>query len=324
MPRSAHLALGMAAGLVADRILGDPARWHPVAGFGRMAGALERAAYAPTRVRGAALTCAAVAGPAALSLAVRRLPPAAQGVAAAVLTWAVVGARSLEREANGVHAQLSAGDLDAARRRVGGLVGRDVSQASPDEIARACVESVAENSSDALIAPVFWGVLLGPSGLLGYRAVNTLDAMWGHRSPRYTEFGWAPARLDDVANWVPARVTVGLVALLTGRFRDVVTIVRRDAARHPSPNAGPVEAAWAAGLDIRLGGTNHYDGYVEDRGRLGDGPDASVADIPRATRLLRQLGQTATVLLIVRAAVGYAAARRTTAPAEGPPGSVGP
>ena len=159
-------------------------------------------------------------------------------------------------------------------------------------MARATVESVAENTSDAVVAPLLWGAVAGVPGLLGYRAVNTLDAMVGHRSPRYERFGWAAARLDDLVNWVPARVA-GLAAAAGGAAGRRITGGgaagrRRDAGQHPSPNAGVVEAAFAGALGIRLGGRNVYDGQVEDRGVLGDGRAVEIADIARANRLARR------------------------------------
>ncbi len=179
-------------------------------------------------------------------------------------------------------------------------MGRDPSTLDGVGIARACVESIAENSADAVVAPLFWGAVAGVPGLVGYRAINTLDAMWGHRNERYREFGWAAARLDDVANWLPARATVAINAALVGPrgAAEVIRIVRRDAPAHPSPNAGPVEASWAAALGVRLGGTNHYDGVDEDRGHLGDGPPVTVDDIPRATRHLRNLSTAALVAVV--------------------------
>ena len=144
------------------------------------------------------------------------------------------------------------------------LVGRDTAELSPEEVARATVESVAENASDAVVAPLLWGAVAGLPGLLGYRAANTLDAMIGHRSPRYLRFGWAAARLDDLANWVPARLAALAAAawapLVGGTAGNAVGVVRRDAGRHPSPNAGVVEAAFAGALDVRLGGRNAYHG----------------------------------------------------------------
>src|SRR5699024_4241610 len=188
----------------------------------------------------------------------------------AAATWAVLGGATLAHEARAVEQHLAGGDLTAARAQVTHLVGRDPESMGADDVARATVESVAENTSDAVVAPLLWGAAAGPAGLLGYRAVNTLDAMVGHRSARYERFGWASARVDDAASLVPARLTALLAVLLGGRPSAAVRAWRRDARAHPSPNAGPVEAAFAGALGIRLGGVNVYRGAVEDRGALGD------------------------------------------------------
>lgn len=299
------VAAGLALGFLADRALGDPRRLHPVAGFGQVAARVEQQLHAPSRSRGALGVGALVTATVGLGLLERRLPSLARVGVASLTTWAVLGGRSLEREGEAITSLLGADDLPGARLRIRNLVGRDPSALDGDGIARACVESVAENSADAVVAPLFWGAVAGVPGLVGYRAVNTLDAMWGHRNERYREFGWAAARLDDVANWLPARLTVVLNAALVagstgspGRASEVVRVVRRDAPAHPSPNAGPVEASWAAALGVRLGGTNHYDGVDEDRGHLGDGPAVTVADIPRATQHLRRLSTAALVAVV--------------------------
>jgi adenosylcobinamide-phosphate synthase len=165
------------------------------------------------------------------------------------------------------------------------------------------VESVAENASDAIVAPLLWGAAAGLPGLLGYRAVNTLDAMIGHRSPRYLRFGWAAARLDDLANWVPARLAALAAAawapLVGGTAQSAIAVVRRDAGRHPSPNAGIVEAAFAGALDVQLGGQNAYHGTVEDRGVLGNGRPVAVADIARACRLAAAVSASALAAAIL-------------------------
>ncbi|MBM6404221.1 cobalamin biosynthesis protein CobD [Phycicoccus sp. CSK15P-2] len=303
------VAVGLVAGVVLDRMLGDPRRLHPVAGFGTLALRVERALYAPSRRRGAVAEGVLVGGAVLLGAAGSRLPPGPRALAVAAATWAVLGGRSLEREATAVAAAAGGGDLDGARQRVRSLVGRDPSTLDADGLARACTESLAENTVDAVVAPLLWGAVAGLPGLLGHRAVNTLDAMVGHRSTRYERYGWAAARVDDVAAWVPSRVTVLLTAadaqLRSGRGAIVVRTARRDGPRHPSPNAGPVEAAWAAALGIRLGGSNTYGEVVEDRGVLGDGPAPTVRDVPRATALLRRVTWAA-----LGTAVGLRLARR--------------
>ncbi len=295
-------AVGLILGYAADRLLGDPSRWHPVAGFGRVAAALEARTYDDSRAAGVLHTLVLVGGSVALG---RVVPERTWPVA--LCTWAVLGGCSLAREADAVHSRLSGGDLAAARERVTHLVGRDPSTLGPDEIARATIESVAENTSDAVVAPLLWGAVAGPAGLLGYRAVNTLDAMVGHRSPHYARFGWAAARLDDLVNLVPARVTALLAAAT--RPRPALAAWRRDAGRHPSPNAGPVEASFAGALGIRLGGVNRYGDDVQDRGQLGSGRPPRPADIPRAVRLADGVGLGALTLAVLAATAARRARR---------------
>jgi len=274
-------ALGLVLGYAADSLLGDPARWHPVAGFGRAAGALERVTYADRRGPGVLHVAVLVGGAAALGRT---------GVPAAVATWAVLGGRSLDREAAAVQRLLEQGDLPAARQRLTHLVGRDSSALDEGEVARAVIESLAENTSDAVVAPLVWGAVAGVPGLLAYRAANTLDAMVGHRSARYERFGWAAARLDDLLNLPGSRLTAALAVVLGEDPRSACRAWRRDAPGHPSPNAGPVEAAFAGALGIRLGGVNVYGDRVEDRQVLGDGRAADQHDITRARRLARRVG----------------------------------
>jgi len=287
-------AAGLALGYLADALVGDPRRFHPVAGFGRVAAGLERVTYADSRTAGVAHVAVLVGASVGLGAGLQRLGhrhSVALTTVVAAATWTVLGGRSLRHEAATVAGQLGAGDLAAARAQVRNLVGRDPSALAPDEIARATVESVAENTSDAVVAPLFWGAVAGVPGLLGYRAVNTLDAMVGHRSPRYARFGWGAARLDDLVSWVPARLAglAGALAapLVGGSPAAAGRAMRRDAGRHPSPNAGVVEAAFAGALGVRLGGRNVYQGRVEDRGILGDGRAVEVDDIARANRLAR-------------------------------------
>jgi adenosylcobinamide-phosphate synthase len=275
-------ALGLLLGFVADRVVPDPARYHPVAGFGTLAAALESRVYAPTRSRGAAYTATLVGGAALAGVVLQRRRPL---LATALATWTVLGGASLEREARAVSDLLGDDRLPEARQRLTHLVGRDTSSLDEGEVARAVVESVAENTSDAVVAPLVLGAFLGVPGLLAYRAANTLDAMVGHRSERYREFGWASARLDDVLNVPGARLTAALAVLLGPSPRDAFAAWAHDASAHPSPNAGPVEAAFAGALGIRLGGTNRYGSVVEDRPVLGSGRATEPADISRALEL---------------------------------------
>ncbi|MDL5156765.1 cobalamin biosynthesis protein [Actinomycetospora termitidis] len=301
-------ALGLLLGVAADAVLGDPRRGHPVAVFGSAAARLERAWWADSRSRGALYTTVLVGGVVASGVAAERFPGRwLRVLATATATWAVLGGRSLAGEGSALAAELDADDLAAARRRLPSLCGRDPSSLDADGLARAALESVAENTSDAVVAPLVWGAIAGVPGLLGYRAANTLDAMVGHLSARHHRFGWASARLDDVLNGVPARLaaflTAGAAGSVGGRAGDAFAAWRADAAKHPSPNAGPVEAAFAGALGRRLGGRTVYPYGVQERPTLGSGPPPGVADLARAVRLSRVV--TAAAALV---AAGVAAA----------------
>jgi cobalamin biosynthesis protein CobD len=298
-------------GYVLDTLVGDPRRGHPVAGFGRLATALERRLYRPRLSAGAGHTALAVGLPvlvgAAVAAATRRRP-LARTVVVAAGTWAVLGGRTLRREATMMSRALRADDLPAARHRLRSLCGRDPSRLDGPELARATVESVAENTSDAVVAPLLWAALAGLPGLLGYRAVNTLDAMVGHRSPRYARFGTPAARLDDLLNLLPSRLTglltIAAAPLAGGDRAEAWRIWRRDRHDHPSPNAGQCESAMAGALGVRLGGRNVYSGRVEVRPFLGDGPRPDAGHIDRAVRLSAVVGCAALGIAATYAATG--------------------
>ncbi|WP_241037026.1 cobalamin biosynthesis protein [Blastococcus litoris] len=296
-------ALGLALGSAADLLLGDPRRGHPVAGFGTTALAVERRTYRDSRPAGAAhvLLLTGTTALAGTALDRRTLSrPVARALVTAAATWAVLGGTSLGRAATTMQRALDAGDLPAARAALPALAGRDPDGLGEPELARATVESVAENTSDAAVAPLVWGALGGIPGLLAYRAVNTLDAMVGHRSPRYQRFGWAAARLDDAANWLPARLTAALTVacapLVGGSPGGALRAWLRDGAAHPSPNSGRCEAAAAGALGLRLGGRNVYGSRIEVRPPLGDGRAPRAGDIPRAVRLSRAVWTAAAIL----------------------------
>jgi adenosylcobinamide-phosphate synthase len=304
-PRDLPTALGLGLGAAADLLLADPRRGHPVAGFGRAAGALERRMWRDSRPAGAgyvAVLVGAAAGLGLLADRATRARPVVRTALTAAATWAVLGGTSLGRAAEAMHGTLSAGDLAGARALLPTLAGRDPSALDAAELARATVESVAENTSDAAVAPLVWGAAAGLPGLLAYRAVNTLDAMVGHRSPRYARFGWAAARLDDVANWLPARLTAALTVavapLAGGSPSAALRTWRRDGAAHPSPNAGRCEASLAGALGLRLGGRNVYGSRTEDRPVLGSGRAAAPEDVPRAVRLSRAVWTAAALLAV--------------------------
>ncbi|MEZ0111902.1 adenosylcobinamide-phosphate synthase [Catenulispora sp. EB89] len=313
--RSSSRAVGLALGFAADWYFGDPRRGHPVAGFGRVASGVRRVLYADSRVAGVAYAGVLVAGAGALGVAAERVGrgPVAGTVLTAAATWTVLGGTSLRREAAAIGESLEAGDLAAARERLPHLCGRDPRGLDADQIARAVVESVAENTSDAVVAPLFWGAVAGIPGLLAYRASNTLDAMVGYRNTKYRNFGWASARLDDVLNWVPARftgaVTVAVAPVVGGSPSRTLSVLRRDGARHPSPNAGRCEASAAGALGVRLGGMNTYGDVVEDRPVMGSGRAPRVADIRRAAVLSATVG-LASVAAAARLANVVTARRR--------------
>ena len=326
----AVLAVGLAAGTLADAVLADPRRLHPVAGFGRVAAAAERGWWAPRRSRGAAyVTALVVPLVAAAGAGDRRLRhrPAARCGYVAATAWAVLGAASLHREAAWLARSLAAGDVAAARDRLPHLCGRDPAPLDAPALARATIESVAENTSDAVVAPLLWGAVAGPMGLVGYRAVNTLDAMVGHRSERHRQFGWAAARLDDVANLLPARLTAALAVLLAplvgGRPTAAWRAWREDAPAHPSPNAGACEAAFAGALGLRLGGPTVYPYGVSQRPWLGHGSSPHPTDVPRAVALSRLIGWSAATLCALYALAREAPRRRGRAVRAGAGEAVG-
>ncbi len=284
-----------------------------MAAFGRAAGRVERVLYRDARAAGAAYTLTCVGSALALGALLERLArgrPPAQVVITAAATWVALGGTSLAREGSTMARLVAADELDGptgARARLSHLCAREAEGLTAPELARATVESLAENLSDAVVAPLLWGAVAGAPGVLGYRAVNTLDAMVGYRSPRYLRFGWASARADDVANLVPARVTGLLVALAApavgGSVRRTLQVVRRDAGRHPSPNAGWPESGAAGALGVVLGGSNSYHGVVEQRPELGAPARAvEVADVGRAVRLGRVVSAAAAGVAVLAAA----------------------
>ncbi|MEE6177834.1 cobalamin biosynthesis protein [Mycobacterium sp. 050134] len=299
-------ALGVLAAYAADVTLADPRRGHPVAAFGRVAAATERLIYRDDRVAGAAHVGLLVGAVTVLgALAQRSAGARSLAAATALATWASLGGTSLARTGQAMAGLLERGDIESARRLLPSLCGRDPSALDRDGLARAALESVAENTSDAEVAPLLWAAAGGVPGVLAYRAINTLDSMIGYRTPRYARFGWAAARLDDAANYVGARLTAALVALLapfvSGSSAGALRAWRRDAAHHPSPNAGVVEAAFAGALGVRLGGPTQYRHHLEIRPALGDGRAPEVADLRRAVALSR-LVQAAAVAIAALAA----------------------
>ncbi len=287
--------LAVAAGLVVDRLVGEPsAPLHPVVWFGRVMRRVEGSTYGDGRGRGSLH--------AAIGVALGMGAGGLVGSTAAATAVASAG-RALGRAATDVADALERGDRVSARRLLPGLVGREPDGLDEREMARATVESVAENTVDAVVAPALWALVAGATGALGYRAVNTLDAMVGHRNDRYRRYGWASARLDDVAGWVPARTAAALVAAVRPRQgAQVWRAVCTQAAAHPSPNSGVAEAAFAGALGLRLGGENRYGDRIEIRSPLGFGRPPEVGDIGRSVALLRDVTAALAVAMMVTAA----------------------
>jgi adenosylcobinamide-phosphate synthase len=283
----------MTIGYLVDRALGDPRRGHPVALFGRTAAALENVTYRDSRIAGAVHVGALTAAVGLLGLVVQRAA-ARRGrawsiTAIAAATWVALGGTSLARTGLDMSRRLERGDVEAARGLLPSLCGRDPASLDGAGLIRASLESIAENTSDAQVAPLLCAAAGGVPAVLVYRGINTLDSMVGYRSPRYLRFGWAAARLDDVANFLAARVTASLTVLLAplvgGSPSGAARAWRRDAARHPSPNAGVVEAAFAGALGVRLGGPTQYRHQLQIRPTLGEGREPTVIDLRRAVTL---------------------------------------
>jgi adenosylcobinamide-phosphate synthase len=300
-----------AAGLALDAIFGDdPLRPHPVALYGRAMQAVERSRYDDTKGRGVQYALAGI-GLALSAGRILEVVPCGAGATAA--SYTAIAGKGLWVAAAGVGEALELGDLERARGLLPALVGRDATHLDESGIVRAAVESVAENTVDGIVAPALFASGGGAAGVLGYRALNTLDSMVGHRSDRYRHFGWASARLDDAANFVPARVTALLVALVRpAAARRIWQAVRHDAPAHPSPNAGVAEAAFAGALGLRLGGTNSYGGRVEERPPLGptSGRAPKPPDIARAIACSRHVTAALFTLLAGAAAAAAGAERR--------------
>ncbi len=280
--------LTLFAAVTLDALLGEPRRYHPLVGFGRLAVWLEQVLYggegADRALRGG-LALALALLPLLLAVLLLRVWTFAWLVDLILLTLAL-GGSSLYRHAMAVVEALSAHDLALARERVGWIVSRDTTELDEQGVARATCESVLENGNDAVFGAIFWFLLLGGPGVLIYRLSNTLDAMWGYRNERYRDFGWTAARWDDLLNWVPARLTA-LSYALVGKSRTAVRCWREQAHRHASPNAGAVMAAGAGALGLRLGGAAIYHGQLEERPVFGEGEPPGAEDIVRCLRLVR-------------------------------------
>jgi adenosylcobinamide-phosphate synthase len=273
-----HL-LALALALMLDFWLGDP-RWlpHPVRGMGALIAFLDRRLNKGSyrRVKGIVTVTAVTGMVYIISLLAVKISYSLSWlfgvVVEAILVFTTIATKSLQEAAWNVLLPLERGDMEQARRELSMIVGRDTENLDEPEIVRACVETVAENTSDGITAPLFYAWIGGAPLALFYRAVNTCDSMLGYKNDMYRAFGWASARLDDVMNYIPARLTAVVMVLVHSgkRFRYCWRVLFRDARKHPSPNSGWPEAAMAALLGVQLGGVNTYHGIVSRRPTLGD------------------------------------------------------
>lgn len=281
------VALLSVAGVALDALLGEPRRAHPLVAFGRYAGRLEQrfnAGGRGWRSHGVTAWFLAVV-PLTLLVTVMSWLPYIGWLVEILALYCALGLRSLGEHVRPVAEALRGGDLDEARRRVGYLVSRETGELDDTAVARAATESVLENGSDAVFAALFWFVVAGAPGVVLYRLSNTLDAMWGYRNERFERFGWAAARIDDLLNYIPARL-VALTYAVLGRTRLALSCWRRQAPLWDSPNAGPVMAAGAGALGVELGGAAVYHGELHQRPQLGEGPPADADAIERGWQLV--------------------------------------
>lgn len=284
-------ALAMLAAVLLDAMAGEPRRVHPLVMFGGLATRIEGRLHGDAKWRGGLAWMLAVLPPVALCFCLVRwldaVAPWLAWVLSALVLYACIGLRSLSEHARPVIDALHGDDIEAARAAVGRVVSRDVDALTPTQVAGAATESVLENGCDAVFGALFCFALLGAPGAVLYRLANTLDAMWGYRNARYLRFGWAAARIDDLLNLVPARLTA-LTYALCGRFLRALHCWRTQASAWKSPNAGPVMAAGAGAIGVALGGPAPYHGEMMLRPPLGEGRDADAASISAALRLVRR------------------------------------
>lgn len=283
------VALLCVAGVALDALLGEPRRWHPLVAFGRMADRIEQrfnSGGRGWRSHGVTAWVLAVIPLTILATALSWLPYIGWLVDILAL-YCALGMRSLGEHVQPVADALRRQDLDEARTRVGYLVSRQTSDLDATDVARAATESVLENGSDAVFAAIFWFAVAGAPGVVLYRLSNTLDAMWGYRNERFERFGWAAARIDDVLNYIPARL-VALTYAVLGKTRAALRCWRQQAPLWDSPNAGPVMAAGAGALGVALGGPAIYHGELHERPQLGEGLPADADSIGRGWQLVQR------------------------------------
>ena len=296
----------MLGAVLLDQILGEPRRWHPLVGFGSLASSIEHRFNRGSRRRGPGLAGWALAVlPLTFGSWLLSNLPGVGWLVELVLLYLAIGLRSLSEHAMPIVRALGAGNLAAARERVGRIVSRDTSRLDEAGVARATTESVLENGSDAVFAALFWFAIFGGPGAVLFRLANTLDAMWGYRNERYLHFGWAAAKIDDLLNYLPARL-VALTYALCGKTRLAITCWQRQAPLWDSPNAGPVMAAGAGALGVSLGGSAVYEGQVHARPLLGAGPPPGAVDILQAIRLVRRSVMLWLAVALALWGLGYA------------------
>ncbi|NOY62819.1 MAG: cobalamin biosynthesis protein [Gammaproteobacteria bacterium] len=279
-------ALIVVAALVLDARFGEPRHFHPLIGFGRVAKLLELCIYSDSRTRGVVALALLLFSFTLFIMLTRWLFPL-DFLFDALLLYLAIGWHSLEQHARNVRDALVDGDLIAARQQVALMVSRDTSTLDPQETTKATLESALANGNDAIFAVIFWFIIGGAQGVVIYRLVNTLDAMWGYRNERYNHFGWGAARLDDLMNFIPARLTA-LGYALAGKTQIALRCWQKQGAYWKSPNAGPVMASGAGSLGLQLGGAASYHGTVEERPLLGEGRQPAIDDIDCALNLIRR------------------------------------
>ncbi|WP_305910069.1 adenosylcobinamide-phosphate synthase CbiB [Methylomarinum sp. Ch1-1] len=275
-----------------DHWLGEPKKHHPLVAFGNLAGLMEkRLRHAENssarQMLNGSLALLILVAPFTLFIWLLQQQSLIEMILAPLLLYVCIAAHSLRRHAEAVLLHLNNDDLANARIAVSYLVSRETAEMSEEDVRKAVIESVLENGADAVFAPLFWLLLAGPAGVLLHRLCNTLDAMWGYKNPRYLYFGRASARLDDLLNWLPARLTALSYALL-GDSRLALRCWRLQAGRLESPNAGPVMSAGAGALNIQLGGPAYYHGRLKDKIRFGADKPTRNEDITRATGLINK------------------------------------
>ena len=304
-----NLSVALLLALFLDYCFGEPKRFHPLVQFGRMAGFLEsRCLLAPKesivkqKISGILAVFLAVF-PVVLVIVILNQNALFQLLITPLLLYLCIGPNSLKQHTLAVYQSLIDNDINQAKKNLSLIVSRETQQMDSSAIRRATIESTLENGADAIFAPLFWFVLTGATGVVFYRLINTLDAMWGYKNDRYLHFGWAAAKLDDLLNWIPARLTALSYALL-GRTRQALVCWQQQAPDCESPNAGPVISAGAGALNLRLGGTAVYHGQSKYKPILGAGLAPENSDIKRTNFLIMATLWLWVLIIIIGTSLG--------------------